>query len=474
MHPWTRENRALLAYTAGALLLTAVLGLLYFLFGHQLLAVDDGQIASRVAALTGEADGSPGSALAAADGLAKYVLFAVGALLILPAWWLKRPGLPPREVVDRALAFLFVAALYLCITQISVFSSYRTPGFHCYDAGSWDRTLTMTGARRNSTRVFSPWLVRSLTRLIPAPRRAELRRAVIASPFMTQLSEQTAGVAGYELELAVSVVVMVTFHLLAMVAIGALARTLYEAPALHHRVLIPLCFSLFVPVLYKNCTFVYDMPNLCFITVGYLLLARRRLVLFHLFYAFALLNKESFVLTSVVFLVLMWDRLPWRTYLGCLILQGITFIGLGQALSMLFKDTPGTFWQGWLGQNLGWIVRNNAWFFLTEVDRTAYWFPLAYLPFFLFLALFRWKEKHPVLRSMFVPAFTVLTLVNLSMVVFDEWRDFYEVYPLVVLLAYETITAIFDRSAHRPVLAERSQDSAAALCLSRLRGTGRE
>ena len=473
MHPWTRENRGLLVYTAGVLLLTVCLGLLYFLFGHQLLSGDGEWLASRAAAMAGEAGGSPESALAAADGLAQYVLFALAGLLIVPAWWLRRPGLPPKEVVDRALAFLFVAALYLCIAQISVFSSYRSPGFHCWDPGSWDKTLTMTGVRRNSTRVLSPWLVRSLTRLIPAPRREELRRVAMASPFVAQLTEKAEGTQGYELELAVSVVVALTFHLLAMVAIGALARTLYEAPALHHRVIIPLCFSLFLPTLFKNCTFVYDMTNLCFITVGYLLLARRRLVLFHLFYALALLNKESFVLTSVVFLVLMWDRLPWRVYLGCLVLQGVTFLGLGRILAMVFGNTPGTFLQNWLGQNLGWIVRNNVWFFLTEIDRTAYWFPLAYLPFFLFLAVFRWREKHPVLRRMFVPAFIVLTLVNLSMVVFDEWRDFYEVYPLVVLLAYETIAAIFDRSAHRPVLLDRSQDSA-ALCLSRLRGSRRE
>ncbi len=514
MNPWVEKNRGFLIYLAAALALTVLLGVLYFLFGHQWLTesrhgsrshIEESESRhgfSRFAPTLEESESrhgfsrfaptleesrdgarshterffewslgeevrTPETALAAADEFVKHLLVGLFLVLLLAGWLIWRPGLPPKEVVNCLIMYGFLAALYLSVSQIAVFAAYKEPGFHNWDRMSWDKTVEMGGYVR-SPRVLTPWLIRCVKKVIPEVRRAELRRTIRQNGFYQELSLKTHGRDGYELDFVISVVIMVLFLCLAMVAAGSLAKTFFAVPALHYRVLIPVCFGLFLPIFYRNSTYVYDMTNLCFITVGYLLLVRKRLIWFHLFFALALLNKESFILTSVVFLVLMWDRLPWRSYVLCLGFQGAYFIGLRLLLLRVFGAGAGELFISNTAANLDWLWHNNVWYFFTEVDRTAYYFSLFYLLALVLLAIWQWRRKHPVLRLAGAAVFIVLFIINLIMVVFWEWRDFYEVYPLLFLLAYETIGKIFDVVKHRPVLAEKPEGSFKNLFMAKL------
>jgi hypothetical protein len=290
-----------------------------------------------------------------------------------------------------------------------------------------------------------------------------LREAVRQDPFLASLAARTVGLRGYEAEFAVSVVVMVVFLALAMWALGSLARAFFIFSPVHDRVVIPLGFALFLPILYKHNTFVYDMPTICLTTVGFLLLVRGRLRWFHLLFAFALLNKESFILTSFVFLVLMIDRLPWRRYILCLAGQAVYFVALRWTLALAFRDSEGAFFDNLVPSSFEWLLNRGVLSLLTYLDRTAYVFPVLYIPCLVGLAFLPWRTKHPDLRRMAAVVLLVLLAVNFTLTVFEEWRGFYEVYPLLVLLAYENLGGWLDRIEHRPVLPDRAPDSLAVL-----------
>lgn len=449
MSEWWRTNRRYVWAQGSFLALLAGLGSLYFLWGHTWLHGDSGELRAGLARCLGQEFTSPQAFLSAADEVAVHLL--LGALLLGSALlgWVFRPTPPSRPAVAAAVKWSFLAALYLCVAQTVVFANARDIGLHNYSPMPWDETMHYRGYLR-SPRPLLPLLINFTAKLIPAERRAELQASLRESDFFQALSRRTVGLAGYELELVIGLLYNVLFLAAAMGVLARLAMFLYEAPASHTQFAIPLFAGLFLPVLYSNTFYIYDMACIFFCTLGYYLIARRRLLPFLLLYPLAVANKETAIVLSVTFAWFYLGRLPWRPYLGCLALQGAVYLGFRALMLGLLGEAAGTLMSFTIAASLYWLFSENLWYFLRTVERSAYYYWLLFLPALVAAACWRLPRKHPVLLRLAAPATLFFVPCILALAVCWEWRDYYELYPLFVLLAYESIGPLFEPCRQRP------------------------
>ncbi len=466
---WLGQSRRFLLWLGGGIAVVLTANLLYFLWGHEYLETHQGA-GEAVGRVLGEPVNNAAGLIVTVDTFVTFASVAFLLLMLLVGILIWRPAPPPRVLVRRACLVIATGFFYAAVCQIVVFASLRRPGFHNWSSAGWDRIMEFSGFERQASRVFMPLLIRGTAAVLPAHKRAELSRKVKESSVFMSLSRASGGKAGYELELAIAFFYQVLFLVLALIFLGNLASQAYTGLSfLHTRMLIPLLFALCLPLFFKNTTYVYDMSNICMITLGFWLLLRGNPIVFCAVFATALLNKESFILTSFVFLVLYWKRLPLVGYVVCLGFQGSYFIILKLLLKLRFGDNPGdAMIYSYAGSNR-FVREGNIWTFFTETGYTAYFFHYIFLLAIPVLALLYWREKHRELRVALLTAAAVLIPVNYLLTVVWEWRGYYELYPLAFLLAYETLVRLQGEPGQRPFPLQPRSDSFGAWVEVRLR-----
>jgi hypothetical protein len=180
--------------------------------------------------------------------------------------------------------------------------------------------------------------------------------------------------------------------------------------------------------MYDYYSHIYDFPTLLVYTLGLALMVHRRWRLFLLVVLIGCFNKETTVLLTLVFVIhfARAGNVKFRQLLG---VQLLIFVVVKGALTVIFRDNPGSFVAFHL-------VDHNVYLLSPyELPTALAWLALALVVFH------RWSEKPPFLRS---AVWTVVPLVTMALFLgyLDELRGYYEAYPVVVLLASQTIANI--------------------------------
>lgn len=279
-------------------------------------------------------------------------------------------------------------------------------------------------------RVLLPWTVRAITLATPAAIRERVSGSVRAH--MVRNGEPQH-VNEYPYEFAVSLVLLSAYLLgfafslrrLARVTLGLTGRRLD---------LIPVPALLFLPCFYVHMSFVYDFPTLFLFTLGLAMLAERRWTGYFVVFAIACLNKETTLLLTVVWLANLWNELPRRRLLLGAAAQILLLFVIRGGLALLYADNPGTPLEWHLWHNVGrysnldfYLLTRPASALLREFGPKA----LAVLGFAGVIA--SWKNGPRFLKDAFwiiVP----LLLLSLLFGFLEEARDYYEFYPVGILL----------------------------------------
>ena len=172
-------------------------------------------------------------------------------------------------------------------------------------------------------------------------------------------------------------------------------------------------------------------------TLGLGLLVRRRWRLFLVVFVLACLNKETTILLTLVFAIHFRRpaSLPRAAYRGLLLAQLAIFAVLKTGLYVLYRDNPGAFVEAHFPQHNLDVLK-------------AY--PLATVFGWCGVALlvaYRWPEKPAFLRD---ALWIALPLVVLTFFLgyLDELRDYYEAYPIVLLLILHSVGRIVGFNVH--------------------------
>ena len=186
-----------------------------------------------------------------------------------------------------------------------------------------------------------------------------------------------------------------------------------------------------LPTMFQYTSFIYDFPLLLLYTLGLIFLYKQDWIKFLIIFLVGCINKETTILLTLVFYIYYKTSLKKELFNKLLIAQFAIFILVKSLLYFVFKNNPGTFIEFHL------IDHNLR--LLTSYDLTL----AAAVLGLILLIFYKWNEKPNFLKTllwMFIP----LVILTLFLGYLDELRDYYEVYPAVIIFIAHSIARILD------------------------------
>jgi len=197
--------------------------------------------------------------------------------------------------------------------------------------------------------------------------------------------------------------------------------------------LAPVIGALIIPVLFfRYVSFIYDPMTLFMFAFCFYLIATRRYLPYALVFPLAVLAKSTAIVLPLVLIVRDFKSGDRRHLALLTAYQIAVFIGVSLLLRDLFGDNPG-------GEIVN-QIRNNLQVGLTAGVYVKSLTPM--LPLALLMA-FRWRTKPAFLRWSFLVVAIPLLGASLLFCALGEMRDYYEVYPLALLLAIPSAVEVF-------------------------------
>jgi hypothetical protein len=285
-------------------------------------------------------------------------------------------------------------------------------------------------------RMLLPLTARVITQMVPDPAKVWLYTTIGSAPRVQAIFRQ------YRWQMKYLVEYLVAFSLIYACLVGffwslrRLCQELYLAPSLFYDGLALLAL-LGLPIMFRHYNYLYDMPTLFLFTLGLALLAASRWFFFTLVYLAGCFNKETTILLSGVFWLHYRQaaKLPKKSFWQLLLLQLLLFLLVRLVIAGLFAENPGEFLQFRIFEHNLALLKAYSW-------PTG----LAVLTLFLLVAR-KWSEKPLFLRDAIwiLPPLLGLTCLFGWL---EELRDYYEAYPIIVLLLAPTLAEILGYSSH--------------------------
>jgi len=186
-----------------------------------------------------------------------------------------------------------------------------------------------------------------------------------------------------------------------------------------------------LPTMFQYTSFIYDFPLLLLYTLGLIFLYKQDWIKFLIIFLVGCINKETTILLTLVFYIFYKSSLKKELFNKLLIAQFAIFLLIKSLLYFIFKNNQGTFIEFHL------IDHNLR--LLTGYDLTL----AAAVLGLILLVFYKWNEKPNFLKTslwMFIP----LVILTLFLGYLDELRDYYEVYPIVIIFITHSIARILD------------------------------
>lgn len=186
-----------------------------------------------------------------------------------------------------------------------------------------------------------------------------------------------------------------------------------------------------LPPCFRYGSFVYDPPQLFLFTSALFFLAHGNITPFLISFAFACLNKETAVLLIPIGWFVRKNYDSSRRLAAMLVSMLFIYVVIKGSITYAFRNNPGSFVEfHLLDHNIQLI--SHGWGF-TEL---ILWLGL------LLLVYYKWQEKAYFLRASFVCVLLPLVGLALFFGYLDEWRGYYEAYPIALCLIADSLIRI--------------------------------
>jgi hypothetical protein len=300
------------------------------------------------------------------------------------------------------------------------------PGMNEFFASKFEDAIYGRSSQPYVYRALLPWTVQWITE---ATEWARYDTALLfhGNAFLSQLTSRSKIPTLKSLELVVFATLAVAlFHVFAF-SLRRTCKRLYAAAPLVSE-LTPLAALSALPSLFGYHNYIYDPGTLVFSALSLELLVAGRWWWFVAVVSAGYFNKETIVLFVPLFAVHAFGKVPIRHYASILLALVVAFAVSRVVLNWLYSDHLGQYTiPQFLGHNLG-LLRSYP------VATTVAWLVVA-------VAIFgHWAKKPRVLKLgllCHVPLFGACLLWGF----FDELRDYYEPYPMLVLMMVPTVAA---------------------------------
>lgn len=340
-----------------------------------------------------------------------------------------------RKSFPRRLGWAVYRVAFLAgcaALSLWVFWSFvRDPGIDVYERARFADVVYGRAHRPFVERVLLPGTVRVATALIPSGARAQLREAMAKDLQVKGFLRRKQWGAEHLPEYAVALVLMYAALVGFAFALRWLAKGLFPSSPLRQDAAVVLGLAGLVPCFYY-ASYLSDFPGLFLWTYALGLMLRGRWRTFLVVFVLGCLNKETFALMPLVFAVRFWrfKKMGRKEYWTLLGVQVAIFAAIKVALAYAFRGNPGSAFE------LHWEDHTLA---LMDhlVRRNGSWLVAAWL-FGAALAFLRWKDKPRLLRQAIL-VLPVLVALTAAFGFLDELRDYYEAFPVLVLMLVHTL-----------------------------------
>lgn len=173
--------------------------------------------------------------------------------------------------------------------------------------------------------------------------------------------------------------------------------------------------------------YIYDIPVLFLASGCYYFMLFKRFRWYIAFFTLACLNKETTIFILIFFAIWFYKKLDRETYFGLLAMQVMLYAIIKLALTMIFKHNPGPF----LDYSLYMMIQG-------ELLATANYPRILGVAMIFLLLTYRWQQKTDFLKTVF----WIFPLMYVAFIIYGrpgEYRVFFDILPLIVLLATHTL-----------------------------------
>jgi hypothetical protein len=282
------------------------------------------------------------------------------------------------------------------------------------------------------TRALLPGTVRLLTTAVPAGTKRYWDRSLAANPAVRATFTKLKWNLGQPTEYLLTLALLWTALLGFVLALRYLMTGIYRAPELAVD-LIPMIALLCLPPFFRYYSYIYDFPTLCLFTLGLAFLVRGRWAAFLVLYPLACLNKETTLLLTLLFVTYegRGGRLTPFLFRRLLVAQLGIYVLIKLGLAGLFHGNPGGLTEFQLLHNLELVVFPYSYSISTAFTTLGVALMLFY----------GWARKPEFLKKGFW-ILPVLLGLTFFLGYLDELRDYYEAYPILLLMLFHTAAEI--------------------------------
>jgi len=338
------------------------------------------------------------------------------------------PNTNPRSL----WLLLYFWASYLLTRLFADFSS-----FTAYPTMSLQAMVTGTAVRPFVSRALVPILIRWITAHTSDFLQYQIMMAATSHGFATEFY-----VHGYSLEKAILLALTWLFYLATALIMRSLARR-YYALSETAAWFAGLASLAFIPLLFTYYSHLYDPPTIFFSAAMLMACTSGSNIGFALLFLPACVNRETAILFLPVYLAFQSLRLRLRA--------GSTIAALRRiALPLLYSIALAAAWYAIRFQiNQRYLHNRGGVLDFHLLDHNLRLFALAPLAasWSLFIALIvaifcltNWRTKPQPLRWSLILLFIPLFAGSLLYGYVEELRVYFELYPLLFLLALPTVT----------------------------------
>ena len=332
-----------------------------------------------------------------------------------------------KKIIENKFIFYsIIAAVSLYVLIVFV----KNPGMNTYERAMFHDIIYGTAWKPYVYRVIVPVITRTATALVPEDIQNNLSQTVEHNRNIKSLLEKFHWDSENITEYLIACFLIYIFLIGFVIAFRKLFNAIYFVPYWFLN-LVTIFVLLGLPAMFEYYSYVYDFPTIFFFTLGLYLLRKKNWKLFLLMYLISCFNKETTILLTLVFAIHYYSNqeISTRDYRNLIVLQLLIFTTIKLLLFAIFIDNPGVFVEFHLADRtyLLWNGYNLATYVI--------WLVITLLVFS------KWDEKPKFLKDALWVA-VPLIILTFILGLWDEWRDYYEVYPVIMMLATYTVAKI--------------------------------
>ena len=328
--------------------------------------------------------------------------------------------------------------LYLCLlifcTTFAFCIAVTNPGIQWFSKSTVPSMLNATAYRPFVYRALVPFVANKINSSIPEETRNTITRVTENNTMLKPIFSDRKWPIKYANEYYIVLVLMYASLWGFVFSFKYFFRGLFKTSERFIDAVSVLTI-LGLPCLYWPYVYIYDFTTLFLFTFGLATMVRCKWIAYLFIFALACINKETTILLTCIYAIHFFkdQKLKVSTYIILLLIQIAMFVSIKIFIDTLFIRNPGDLVDFWLKRNITLLLSPYP------IVLYLQWLALG------FFVIYKWSEK-----PLFLKRGLLILIPLLGTTLFWGWinelRDYYEAYPIVILLLSYSIARILGMS----------------------------